>query len=239
MKLNDKLLVLLMLVFLGSPGFAQKELNQLSRKEMNKGWKLLFNGQDLKGWTKPGGGKPGDAWQVRDGVLTLDLTNGKKGGDLITDSTFSDFELILDFKLSPGGNSGIKYYFTQYEKGGWLGQEYQILDNENHPDAKMGTNGNRQQAALYDVLPVQKKTENRVGEWNQARIVAKGDKVEHYINGVKVLSYDKSSEVFKKARANSKFKDAVPAFGEPKSGHILLQDHGDEVSFRNIKIRAL
>jgi len=221
--------------------YAQEKVNTLTKQEQEQGWKLLFNGRNLDGWTSVGKDNPPSAgWKVENGILsTTKAERHEGGGDIITKDEYSDFDLSLDFKITKGGNSGIKYFFTHYDTGGWLGLEYQILDNENHPDAKMGRNGNRLQASLYDMLPLKEKQENLVGQWNHARIVAKGSKVTHYLNGKEVLSFDRKSDEYKNAWKQSKFKDSKPPFGEVKQGHILLQDHGDKVSFKNIKIKEL
>lgn len=218
--------------------FAQ--INTLTPKEENQGWKLLFNGKNLDGWISVGKDTPPEyGWEIKDGILTVRPEGEKRGGDIITKDQYSDFELLVDFRITEGANSGIKYFFTKYEKGGWLGLEYQILDDERHPDAKLGRDGNRWQAGLYDMLPPGKKDEKPIGEWNQARIVAKGSKVTHYLNGKEVLSFDRKSEAYKKAWELSKYNKSVPMFGDVKQGHILLQDHADMVSFRNVKIRIL
>ncbi len=173
-------------------------------------------------------------------MLTVKPEDGKRGGDIITQEQYADFDLRVDFKLTNGSNSGIKYFFVRYEKGGWLGLEYQLLDDEVHPDGKLGINGNRKTASLYDVFPAsEKKKMNPVGEWNTARVVAKGTKVTHFLNGKKVLTFDRKSSEYEKALGTSKFVNSVPTFGDVSQGYILLQDHGDEVSFRNVKIRTL
>ncbi|WP_233547710.1 DUF1080 domain-containing protein [Parabacteroides sp. AF17-28] len=214
--------------------------NQLTAKEKKEGWVLLFNGKNLDGWTSVGKDTPpAFGWVVEDGILNVRKQGDKRGGDIITRDQYSDFDLKVDFRITKGANSGIKYFFTKYEKGGWLGLEYQILDDENHPDAKLGRDGNRLEGGLYDMLPTSPKQVNPIGEWNQARIVAKGTKVTHYLNGKKILSFDRSSEQYKKAWQLSKYKNSKPMFGDVKEGHILLQDHGDEVSFRNVKIKVL
>ena len=213
--------------------------NQLTAKEKKEGWVLLFNGKNLDGWTSVGKDTPpAFGWVVEDGILNVRKQGDKRGGDIITRDQYSDFDLKVDFRITQGANSGIKYFFTKYEKGGWLGLEYQILDDENHPDAKLGRDGNRLEGGLYDMLPTSPKQVNPIGEWNQARIVAKGTKVTHYLNGKKILSFDRSSEQYKKAWQLSKYKNSKPMFGDVKEGHILLQDHGDEVSFRNVKIKV-
>jgi len=220
-------------------GYAQ--VNTLSPKEIKEGWVLLFNGQNLNGWTSVGKDTPPDkGWTVENGILTVNKGGAQRGGDLITKEQFSDFELVAEFRLTRGANSGIKYFFTNYKKGGWLGLEYQVLDDAVHPDAKLGRDGNRTQGGLYDMFPPAKdKKVNPIGEWSQARIVAKGSKVTHYLNGKKVLSFDRKSEKYREAFRLSKFKDCEPMFGDVEKGHILLQDQQDEVSFRNIKIRNL
>jgi len=232
--------IFLIFIFCITTLYAQDETPVLSKQEERQGWKMLFNGKNLDGWTSVGKNTaPAYGWQVENGVLSLQTKSDKKGGDIITKEKYTNFDLSIEFKLAEGGNSGIKYFFTKYEKGGWLGLEYQILDDVNHPDAKEGRNGNRLQGTLYDMFPLNKKQENRIGEWNHARIVAKGNKVTHYLNGNKILSFDRSSRNYLDTWKLSKYKDSAPVFGRVKSGHILLQDHGDEVSFRNIKIKEL
>lgn len=235
-----KLFVCCMAIFLVHvTGAAQ--VNTLTPKEEKQGWKLLFNGQNLDGWTSVGKDTPPSiGWVVLDGILTVKKEGDKGGGDIITKEQYGNFELMVEFKITPGANSGIKYFFVRYPKGGWLGLEYQILDDATHPDAKLGRDGNRLQAGLYDMYaPAKSKKDSPIGEWNQARIVAKGSKVDHYLNGKKVLSFDRKSADYKKTWVLSKYKDCEPMFGDVEQGHILLQDHGDVVSFRNVKIRVL
>jgi len=235
-----RLFIVFLSLFLGY-GFAVAQINTLSAKELKQGWKLLFNGENLNGWTSVGKDTPPEkGWTIENGVLTVNKGGPQRGGDIITKEQFSDFELIVEFRLTKGANSGIKYFFTQYQKGGWLGLEYQVLDDNVHPDAKLGRDGNRLQAGLYDMFaPAKGKIDRPIGEWNQARIVAKGSKVDHYLNGKKVLSFDRKSAQYKEAFQLSKFKDCEPMFGNVEKGHILLQEHQDEVSFRNVKIRVL
>ncbi|MDR1779579.1 MAG: DUF1080 domain-containing protein [Tannerella sp.] len=219
-------------------GYAQ--VNTLTAKEQKQGWKLLFNGINLDGWTSVGKDVPPESgWEIANGILTVKRDGNKRGGDIITKEEFSDFELSVDFKVTEGANSGIKYFFIRYEKGGWLGLEYQIIDDERHPDAKLGIDGNRRQAGLYDMFAPKVNMDKPVGEWNTARIVAKGTKVEHYLNGKKVLAFDRKSKAYDDAYLLSKYNGSNPKFGDIEKGHILLQDHGDVVSFRNIKIRVL
>ncbi len=220
--------------------------NKLSDKEIAEGWKLLFDGQTTNGWRKAYQDKfPEKGWKVENSALTVEASGGaesRHGGDIVTLEEFSDFELKLQVKLTPGANSGIKYFVAEEEKGhvgSAIGPEYQVLDDRLHPDAKMGPiAGSRTFASLYDLIPAKNKRVNPVGQWNNVRILAKGKHVEHWLNGFKVLEYERGSKEFREIVAISKFKNR-PGFGEAQSGRILLQDHGDEVSFRNIKIREL
>ncbi|MDR1332475.1 MAG: DUF1080 domain-containing protein [Tannerella sp.] len=216
------------------------QINTLTDGEKAEGWKLLFNGKNLDGWTSAGKDTPpAFGWVIDDGVLTVKRDGDRRGGDIITKEQFSDFELLVDFRVTAGANSGIKYFFTRYEKGGWLGLEYQIIDDDTHPDAKLGRDGNRRQAGLYDMFAPLENADRPVGEWNQARIVSKGSSVEHYLNGKKTVSFDRKSKAYADALELSKYKGSVPTFGNVGQGHIHLQDHGDVVSFRNVKIRVL
>lgn len=210
--------------------------NTLTEAEASAGWKLLWDGQTTTGWRSvPTENFPAQGWEIKDGELTV---LGKKGGDIITTKCYANFELKVDFKFTPGANSGIKY-FIQPEKTKNVGYEYQILDDALHPDAKAGINGNRTIASLYDLIPPRTdKKVQPIGEWNQALIIVKGDHVEHWLNGEKVVEYDRTSPEFKAHFAASKFKKDA-GFCTRQNGHILLQDHGNVVSFRNIKIHEL
>jgi len=234
------------------------EDNTLTDQEKADGWKLLWDGQTTDGWRSPKSDAfPTQSWRIADGVLTVDpgLTNGEaeaqSGGDIITRDRYSNFELTADFKTSTGCNSGIKIFvqpnLSPIDKitgkptgvGSAIGLEYQILDDLRHPDAKLGRDGDRKLGALYDLIPCDPtKPVNPVGEWNRARIVSRGNHVEHWLNGRKILEYDRGSDAFRAAVALSKFKN-IPGFGEWPDGHILLQEHGSEASFRNVKIRVL
>ena len=196
--------------------------------------KPLFNGKDLTGWTS-GDGKPVTAgWVVEEGGV---LHRASKGGDIYTALEYGDYELSWEWKISPGGNSGLKYRMTKYPDKGWLGCEYQLLDDVNHPDGKIGPQ--RQTASLYDILPpAADKTLKPVGGWNTSKVVVKGNTFEHWLNGTKVLAVDLTSGTFKTARAKSKFK-AVAGFAENAKGRIMLQDHNDEAWFRNITLKPL
>lgn len=213
--------------------------NQLTPAEKKAGWTLLFDGTSLDGWR--GYKRPdatGTRWKVENGTLTLPANDGKdtRGArDIISTATFDRFELTFDFKVAPGANSGVKYYILE-DLDSAIGHEYQIIDDERHADAKIGLE--RQTASFYDVLEPKDRKLKPAGEWNTGRVVAMGPTVEHYLNGGRVLSYELDSPALKKAIADSKFKD-VARFGKLHKGHILIQDHGDQVWYRNVKIRRL
>ncbi len=218
-------------------GSSAPALNQLTAAETKAGWRLLFDGTTTKGWR---GFKktdfPTDRWVVRDGALLHVATgtgDSHGGGDIVTVDTFSDFDLRFDWRVAPGGNSGVKYFVTE-DREGPIAHEFQVLDDARHPDAKVGPH--RQTAAFYDVLPpAADKPLNPAGEWNHSGVLVRGAHVEHWLNGRKVLEYELGSPEVEAAIAKSKFKD-VAGFGTKIRGRILLQDHGDEVAFRNIKI---
>ncbi|ORL44105.1 3-keto-disaccharide hydrolase [Zunongwangia atlantica] len=221
--------------------------NALTTSEKKDGWKLLWDGKTTKGWR---GARldefPKQGWEIKDGVLTVLASGGAEsaaGGDIVTEAVFGDFELSVDFKITEGANSGIKYYVdTDINKGpgSSIGLEYQVLDDDKHPDAKLGNHeGSRTVASLYDLIKADPdKPIHPVGEWNTARIVSKDHHVEHWLNGSKVLEYERGSEEFRKLVSESKYAK-WDRFGELEEGRILLQDHGNRVSFKNIKIKTL
>jgi hypothetical protein len=222
--------------------------NTLTAYEKQNGWRLLFDGKTSNGWMSfkrtP---FPTKGWQISNGAMNVLASEGKEaanGGDIVTKEQFSAFDLSFEFRLTPGANSGLKYFVTLAEPnhpGSALGLEYQVLDDSLHPDAKLGRNGDRTLSSLYDIMPSNKPaaTIRPIGEWNTGRIVVyPNNHVEHYLNGIKVLEYERGSTEFREAVALSKFKP-VSKFGEAKQGYILLQDHGDAVSYRSIKIRKL
>jgi hypothetical protein len=193
----------------------------------------LFDGKSLSGWVS-GDGKPaqeGKGWAVADGVLH----RKERGGDLFTEKEYGDFELEWEWKISEGGNSGVKYRVTAYGKS-LLGPEYQMLDDARHADGKLNTH---RTACIYDLFPAAAdKNVKPVGEWNASRIVVRGGKFEHWLNGAKVAECDTASQAWKDAVARSKFKNQKEWALNPK-GKIMLQDHGDQVWFRSIRIREL
>lgn len=221
--------------------------NKLTIDETKNGWKLLWDGETTAGWR---GAKldafPEKGWVIENGELTVLSSGGEEsaaGGDIVTTEEYGDFELTVDFKITEGANSGIKYYVnTDLNKGpgSSIGLEYQILDDERHPDAKLGNHeGSRTLASLYDLIKASdEKPVHPIGEWNTAYITSKNNHVEHWLNGFKVLEYERRSPEYKKLVSESKYVD-WPNFGESDQGLILLQDHGDKVSFKNIKIRPV
>ncbi len=221
--------------------------NNLSAQEKYNGYSLLFDGKSVDQWR--GAYKkdfPKGGWQVSDGVLSVEKSNGGEstnGGDIVTKNQYNAFEFKFDFKLSEGANSGVKYFVTESEgnKGSAIGPEYQILDDEKHPDAKLGKNGNRTLGSLYDLITSKKipASQKKIGEWNQGIIrVYPDNKIEYWLNGYKILEYTRGSKEFLDLVAGSKYKDWKD-FGMAPKGHILLQDHGDKVSFRSLKIKDL
>jgi hypothetical protein len=218
--------------------------NTLTAAERAAGWTLLFDGKTTNGWR---GFKrdhfPVDGWAVADGTLTRvpSKTRLTEGGDIITVGEYQNFELRLEWKISPGGNSGVKYLISEdaVQRGHeGVGFEMQVLDDERHPDAKLGRDGDRTTGSLYDLIPPSEHRAHPVGEWNQARIIVRGTHIEHWLNGAKVVEFERGSAAFKALIAESKFK-VNPGFGDVSRGHILLQDHGDPVWYRSIAIHEL
>ncbi len=218
--------------------------NALTSREEKDGWKLLFDGKSSAGWmsarTKT---FPSSGWDITGGTFTINpSTKGSGGGgDIVTTGKYKNFELIVDFLYTPGANSGIKYFIDTEIKNGsmaTIGCEYQILDDKLHPDAKMGIGGNRKLAGLYDIIAPENIRDNGPGNWNRARITVNGNKVQHWLNGQITVEYERGNDKWRELVATSKFK-TVSGFAEATEGRILLQEHGNIVSFRNIKIREI
>ena len=223
-------------------------VNELSEAEKNDGWELLFDGETTEGWR--GYLKesfPEQGWIIEDGAIKVQGSGAGEaggGGDIIYDEQFKDFELSLEWKVSEGGNSGI-FYLAQEVEGEPIftsAPEMQILDNERHPDARLGRDGNRMAGSLYDLIPAVPQNAKPVGEWNKVNIIVYRGTVVHIQNGETVVEYHLWTDDWKEMVADSKFKDwenFLNAGGEDRMGYIGLQDHGDDVWFRNIKIKRM
>jgi hypothetical protein len=221
--------------------------NEVSAQEKKEGFSLLWNGKTTNGWIGAYKDKfPEKGWNISNGELSVDKATGGEstnGGDIVTAKEYGPFELKFDFKLTEGANSGVKYFVTLSEgnKGSAIGMEYQILDDLRHPDAKLGKDGNRTLGSLYDLIASKKiaNSTRPIGEWNRGFIrAAKDNKIEYWLNGIKVTEFTRGTPEFNALVASSKYKD-WKGFGMAPKGHILLQDHGDRVSFRSIKIKEL
>jgi LEA14-like dessication related protein len=229
--------------------------NELTPEEITNGWKLLWDGKTTTGWRGARLDKfPEGGWMINDGVLAVLDANGAEsanGGDIVTEKKYKNFIVELDFQLSEGANSGLKYFVdTELNKGegSSIGCEFQILDDKNHPDAKLGVNGNRTLGSLYDLIKANgkefnpylpnEKYVNGFDQWNRARVVVNGNHVEHYLNGIKVVEYERNTQEWRALVAYSKYQK-WPNFGDFETGNILLQDHGNSVKFKNIKIKEL
>ena len=226
---------------------------------VDKGYYVLFDGTSLKGWRGYAKSYMPDCWKIEDGCLKFSRSNGREGGDVIFAHKFRNFELEMEWKIAKGGNSGIFYLAQEFYTIGNDGKmnvepifisapEYQVLDNENHPDAKLGKDNNRKAASLYDMIPAKPQNAKPYGEWNKAKIVVKDGVVSHYQNDVKVLEYRLWTKEWTDLLQESKFSEKAwpQAFiilndcgGVLHSGYIGLQDHGDDVWYRNIRVKVL
>jgi hypothetical protein len=218
--------------------------NTLSEKEIKDGWKLLFDGKSSAGWMNAKTKQfPATGWEIKDGMLMINpAAKGQGGGgDIVSAGIYRNFELSVDFRYAPGANSGIKYFVDNERDNGQyssIGCEYQILDDKLNPDAKEGIAGNHTLAGLYDLIAPKPKKDNGPENWNTAKIIVKGNHVQHLLNGAVTLEYERGTQAWKDIVATSKFKK-IPGFGENAEGRILLQEHGSVVGFKNIKIREM
>lgn len=228
------ILVLSLIVF-----SAQAQHNTLTSKEKKAGWQLLFDGKTTNGWHTFKSDKVGAAWKISDEALFLDTSNKEeKGGDLVTDQEFENYELYLEWKIQACGNSGVIFNAQESDeyKYIWMtGPEMQVLDNTCHPDAKIIKH---RAGDLYDLISCSKETVKPAGEWNAARLISNKGKFEFWLNGVKTVEFTMHTPEWDALVAGSKFK-SMPGFGKFSKGKISLQDHGDQVWYRNIKIKPL
>jgi hypothetical protein len=235
MDMKQKVLCMAALLGIAVCGSAQKQ-NTLCKKEKKAGWVLLFNGKDMDGWKFYSGGEVDQGWKVIDGVMNNSGEGSDHGGDIITTVQFADFELYLEWKASPESNSGVFYRVQEGDDRGITdAPEYQLLDDKGWPSK---LDPGQYSGANYAMHPPEGGEVKPLDQWNTTRIVVRGRKVQHYLNGEKVVEYELWSDDWKERKNNCKWKDK-PLYGMAKKGHIGLQDHGGLTQFRNIKIREL
>lgn len=233
-----------LLLFMAQDSLAQPD-NQLSAAERRTGWQLLFDGKTTNGWRGAYQNQfPATGWKVANGELRGELTNGAESGDsgdIVTLLKYRNFDLVFDWKLGSGGNSGVKYFIEERQpkpaKGSQAGYEYQLIDDANYIYNGKHLPQDLKTGSIYDVLPAEKPDVN-MGVWHTSRIVVTNNQIEHWLDGQRILATNRTREVFKKGIADSKFSDYA-GFGQIPEGHILLQDHGHSVVFKNIKIRKI
>ncbi|GAB3898966.1 hypothetical protein GCM10028803_19300 [Larkinella knui] len=204
-------------------------------------WIWLFDGTNTSQWISAKSTDfPKEGWSIENKTLVANKggDKSKRGGDLVSRQKFRNFDLRFEFKLTPGANSGLKYFVKKYPDGAWLGCEYQIIDDQGNKDIAGDKDDKRRTAGLYELFAPSARKLKPIGQWNEGRIVVNGKHVEHWLNGVKVVEYERGDERFNAAKAQSKFK-SVEDFGVMDEGFLLLQDHGDESAFRQIRIREL
>jgi hypothetical protein len=238
------LIVLAAIAFAACNSQSEKKAEEAATDKADDGWLSLFDGKTLTGWHNYGKTTVGEAWKVEDGTLYLDTTKKagwqtSSGGDIVSAEEYENFDLKLEWKIAPGGNSGVIFYVhedtTKYKFVWQTGPEMQVLDNDVHSDGKIPKHraGN-----LYDLIACSTETVKKPGEWNEAEIISKDGKLDFFLNGTNVVSTTMWNDAWKQLVAGSKFKE-WPDFGTYKKGHIALQDHGNTVWYRNIKIKRL
>jgi len=241
--IHERTIILKTTDYFGNFLFNSDTVPKYSNQEKSKGWEVLFDGKNTDKWRGLNSDTfPSHGWAIEEGTLFVE--NHKKGEDIITREEYSNFELVFDFKLTYAANSGIKYFVGKIKNNNtgkieWNGPEYQIIDDYNHPEVKNHKHEKGSTAALYLIYAPKNKKLQPAGQWNYAKIIVKGNHVEHWLNGVKVVSYERGTKDFRRRMATTKFKD-YDNYGELPSGHIMLTDHdGDKAYFRNIKIKRL
>jgi len=228
----------ILLLLISSITLTTKAQNSLTVKEKEEGWKLLFDGKTTSGWRTFNTDKVGAGWKVANGALYLDKSVKEGRGDILTDKEYQNYELSMEWKIDACGNSGIIFNVVEdskYDATYLTGPEMQVLDNSCHPDAKIIKH---RAGDLYDLISCSKETVKPAGEWNRAQIISNRAKMEFWLNGTKVVEFTMHTSPWDEMVSNSKFK-TMPDFGKALKGHIALQDHGDQVWFRNIKIKEL